>query len=115
MLATSILNVISKFIKGKNEQALAVAEIETLIIQNLHQLSVSDSKSKHRYISFVRPTMGWVIVAGFAYMLLIGPMVQAFFGIPMVEINENAIYTGAGLFGLHGMGRSWEKKKGLTR
>ena len=115
MLAASILNIIKLYVRGSNEQKEAVAEIEKLVIQNLHQLSVSDSKSKHAFISFVRPSMGWVIVFGFAYMLIIGPMLQAFFGIPQVEINENAIYTGAGLFGLHGMGRSWEKKKGLAR
>ena len=115
MLAASILNVISKYIKGKDDLKAAGLEVETLIIQNLHQLAIADSKSKWRYVAFVRPTFGWVVVIGYAYMLLVGPLVESFYGFPQVQLNETAITSAAGLFGIHQIGRSWEKKKGLTK
>ena len=115
MLAASILSIIKLYVKGSNEQKEAVAEIEKLVIQNLHQLSIADSKSKWRFVAFVRPFFGWVVGISFAYILLVGPIIEAHFGIPMADVDEKAIWAASSLFGIHQGTRTFEKAKGISR
>ena len=115
MLAASILSVIKLYIKGDANQKKAASDIQTLIIQNLHQLAIADSKSKWRFVSWVRPFFGWVVGISFAYILLVGPIIESHFGIPMADVDEKAIWAAASLFGIHQGTRTIEKAKGLTR
>jgi hypothetical protein len=125
----SILSIGEKLIeklipdpKQKAEALQKLAELEQAgdlkVIEGQVEINKIEAASSNVFIAGWRPAVGWVMAAGLAVMLVIGPLMawgSALAGRPIEQPKmptEIIMALSTGLLGLSGL-RSWEKYKGV--
>jgi len=108
--------------KLKAEALQKLAELEQSgdlkVIEGQIEINKIEAASSKLFIAGWRPFCGWVLGAGLAVMLVVGPLMawgSALAGRPIEQPKmpvEIIMALSTGLLGLSGM-RSWEKFKGV--
>jgi len=104
------------------EQAgeLAQMNADLAVMQGQVEINKIEAASANVFISGWRPAIGWVLAAGLAVMLVLGPLMawgSALAGKPLKQPEmptEVIMCLSTSLLGLAGM-RSWEKFKGVEK
>lgn len=110
--------------KAKAEALQKLSELEQSgdlqVIAGQVEINKIEAASPNVFISGWRPAVGWVLAAGLAVMLVIGPLMawgSALAGRPMEQPTmpvEVIMALSTSLLGLSGM-RTWEKFKGVEK
>jgi hypothetical protein len=115
--------------KAKSEALLKLKELEQAgelaqmnadlaVMQGQVEINKIEAASSNIFIAGWRPAVGWVLAAGLAVMLVLGPLMawgSALAGKPLKQPDmptEVIMCLATSLLGLAGM-RSWEKFKGV--
>lgn len=119
-------DLIGRFIPDKEEQRKAEAQflqdaMKGELSQVLAQLEINAKEAQHPsiWVAGWRPFFGWVGGTGFAYAVMLKPMLAWYSRIkgwpepPEVD-NETLMVVVTGLLGIGGM-RTFEKKNKLTK
>jgi len=110
--------------KQKADALQKLAELEQAgdlqVIAGQVEINKIEAASNNVFIAGWRPFIGWVLGAGLAVMLVIGPLMawgSALAGRPIQQPEmpgEMLVTLSTSLLGLAGM-RSWEKFKGVEK
>lgn len=120
------LQIINKFVPDPAQKAQAALELAQL--QSQAQAAVDKSQSDvdaieaaspNVFVSGWRPFVGWVCGAGFAYQIILEPLLKficAASGHPVLLPSFDSVLLGEVMCGMLGMGgmRTWEKLKGVA-
>lgn len=123
-LTGPVAGLISEFITDKDKAAELAHDISTMAAQNAHaqvmgQLEVNKQEAGHRSILVAgwRPFIGWTCGGGLFYNVLLHPIMDIWFEMPV--INPDLLYpVMLGMLGLGGttaVARTVEKLKGAAR
>jgi len=117
------LNVISKFIPDKDQQAKAEAELRIALLAADTQLAIAQAEinkieaaNEHIFVSGARPFILWVCGFSLAYHFILQPLLAFLFSCAGHQINlpifdmDSLNTLLMGMLGLGGM-RSFEKMK----
>lgn len=115
-----IAGLLGKFVEDKDQKNALAHEIATLAQKEAHknaalQLDVNKVEAAHKslYVAGWRPFIGWCCGLGLLYSVLLSPLLDIWFEMPVID-SSILMPTMTGMLGLGAL-RSYEKVKGVSR
>ena len=115
-----IAGLLGKFVEDKDQKNALAHEIATLAQKEAHknaalQLDVNKVEAAHKslYVAGWRPFIGWCCGLGLLYSVLLAPLLDIWFEMPVID-SSILMPTMTGMLGLGAL-RSYEKVKGVSR
>lgn len=115
-----ITGLLGKFVEDKDQKNALAHEIATLAQKEAHknaalQLDVNKVEAAHKslYVAGWRPFIGWCCGLGLLYSVLLSPLLDIWFEMPVID-SSLLMPTMTGMLGLGAL-RSYEKVKGVSR
>jgi len=115
-----ITGLLGKFVEDKDQKNALAHEIATLAQKEAHknaalQLDVNKVEAAHKslYVAGWRPFIGWCCGLGLLYSVLLAPLLDIWFEMPVID-SSILMPTMTGMLGLGAL-RSYEKVKGVSR
>jgi hypothetical protein len=106
----------------KMQQAGELATLTADSVSDAAQASIDqvEAANANKFVSYWRPTLGWVCVGGFAYLVVVTPVANLVasllgFTIVMPAAPPELNYVLTGLLGLSHVSRSVEKVYGVAK
>jgi hypothetical protein len=103
----------------RQETARELAQQTNSIVMGQIALNQADSVSPSKFVTWWRPSIGWICGGGLGYDIVLRPLIQSLIAVwhpdyHMVALELDTLLTL--LFGMLGLGayRSFEKVKGVT-
>jgi hypothetical protein len=115
-----ITGLLGKFVEDKDQKNALAHEIATLAQKEAHknaalQLEVNKTEAAHKslFVAGWRPFIGWCCGLGLLYSVLLSPLLDIWFEMPVID-SSLLMPTMTGMLGLGAL-RSYEKVKGVSR
>jgi hypothetical protein len=115
-----ITGLLGKFVEDKDQKNALAHEIATLAQKEAHknaalQLEVNRAEAAHKslFVAGWRPFIGWCCGLGLLYSVLLAPLLDIWFEMPVID-SSILMPTMTGMLGLGAL-RSYEKVKGVSR
>jgi hypothetical protein len=115
-----ITGLLGKFVEDKDQKNALAHEIATLAQKEAHknaalQLEVNRAEAAHKslFVAGWRPFIGWCCGLGLLYSVLLSPLLDIWFEMPVID-SSILMPTMTGMLGLGAL-RSYEKVKGVSR
>lgn len=115
-----ITGLLGKFVEDKDQKNALAHEIATLAQKEAHknaalQLEVNKAEAAHKslFVAGWRPFIGWCCGLGLLYSVLLSPLLDIWFEMPVID-SSILMPTMTGMLGLGAL-RSYEKVKGVSR
>ena len=115
-----ITGLLGKFVEDKDQKNALAHEIATLAQKEAHknaalQLEVNKTEAAHKslFVAGWRPFIGWCCGLGLLYSVLLAPLLDIWFEMPVID-SSILMPTMTGMLGLGAL-RSYEKVKGVSR
>ena len=115
-----ITGLLGKFVEDKDQKNALAHEIATLAQKEAHknaafQLEVNKVEAAHKslFVAGWRPFIGWCCGLGLLYSVLLSPLLDIWFEMPVID-SSILMPTMTGMLGLGAL-RSYEKVKGVSR
>ena len=115
-----ISGLLGKFVEDKDQKNALAHEIATLAQKEAHknaalQLEVNRAEAAHKslFVAGWRPFIGWCCGLGLLYSVLLSPLLDIWFEMPVID-SSILMPTMTGMLGLGAL-RSYEKVKGVSR
>tara|TARA_R110000796_G_scaffold252285_2_gene385936 strand:- start:5130 stop:5507 length:378 start_codon:yes stop_codon:yes gene_type:complete len=115
-----ITGLLGKFVEDKDQKNALAHEIATLAQKEAHknaalQLEVNRAEAAHKslFVAGWRPFIGWCCGLGLLYSVLLSPLLDIWFEMPVID-SSILMPTMTGMLGLGAL-RSYEKAKGVSR
>ena len=115
-----ITGLLGKFVEDKDQKNALAHEIATLAQKEAHknaafQLEVNKTEAAHKslFVAGWRPFIGWCCGLGLLYSVLLSPLLDIWFEMPVID-STILMPTMTGMLGLGAL-RSYEKVKGVSR
>ena len=115
-----ITGLLGKFVEDKDQKNALAHEIATLAQKEAHknaalQLDVNKAEAAHKslFVAGWRPFIGWCCGLGLLYSVLLAPLLDIWFEMPVID-SSILMPTMTGMLGLGAL-RSYEKVKGVSR
>jgi hypothetical protein len=115
-----ITGLLGKFVEDKDQKNALAHEIATLAQKEAHknaalQLEVNRVEAAHKslFVAGWRPFIGWCCGLGLLYSVLLSPLLDIWFEMPVID-SSILMPTMTGMLGLGAL-RSYEKVKGVSR
>ncbi len=115
-----ITGLLGKFVEDKDQKNALAHEIATLAQKEAHknaalQLEVNKAEAAHKslFVAGWRPFIGWCCGLGLLYSVLLAPLLDIWFEMPVID-SSILMPTMTGMLGLGAL-RSYEKVKGVSR
>lgn len=115
-----ITGLLGKFVEDKDQKNALAHEIATLAQKEAHknaalQLEVNRAEAAHKslFVAGWRPFIGWCCGLGLLYSVLLSPILDIWFEMPVID-SSLLMPTMTGMLGLGAL-RSYEKVKGVSR
>ena len=112
--------LLGKFVEDKDQKNALAHEIATLAQKEAHknaalQLEVNRAEAAHKslFVAGWRPFIGWCCGLGLLYSVLLSPLLDIWFEMPVID-SSILMPTMTGMLGLGAL-RSYEKVKGVSR
>ena len=119
-LIEPITGLLGKFVEDKDQKNALAHEIATLAQKEAHknaalQLEVNKAEAAHKslFVAGWRPFIGWCCGLGLLYSVLLAPLLDIWFEMPVID-SSLLMPTMTGMLGLGAL-RSYEKVKGVSR
>jgi len=115
-----ITGLLGKWVEDKDQKNALAHEIATLAQKEAHknaalQLDVNKAEAAHKslFVAGWRPFIGWCCGLGLLYSVLLSPLLNIWFEMPVID-SSILMPTMTGMLGLGAL-RSYEKVKGVSR
>ena len=115
-----ITGLLGKLVIDQDQKIALAHEIATLAQKEAHknaalQLEVNRAEAAHKslFVAGWRPFIGWCCGMGLLYSVLLSPILDIWFEMPVID-SSLLMPTLTGMLGLGAM-RSYEKVKGVSR